>query len=62
MNEDLRLEYGDGTEVRYGCAATLKNEFWYFGGGSYRRQVICKNTGLIPISSISGKQNCWMQA
>ena len=43
MNEDLTLEYGDGTEVRYGCAATLNNEFWYFGGSaSNKRQVYCK--------------------
>ena len=42
MNEDFTLGYGDGTEVRFGCAATLKNEFWYFGGLSYTRQVICK--------------------
>ena len=51
MNEDLTLEYGDGTEVRYGCAATLNNEFWYFGGGHHYRQVNCKNTHLICICS-----------
>ena len=40
MNKDLTLEYGDGTDAGYGCAATLKNEFWYFGGvHSYKRQV-----------------------
>ena len=42
MNEDLTFEYGAGTQARNGCAATLKNEFWYFGGNSYERQVICK--------------------
>ena len=51
MNEDLTFEYGDGTEVRYGCAATLNNEFWYFGGSSHAdRQVNCKHTRLIYIS------------
>ena len=38
-NEDLAFEFGTGTEVRYGCAATLMNEFWYFGGTSFKRQV-----------------------
>ena len=44
MNEDLTFEYGVGTEVQYGCAATLKNEFWYFGGSSssLKRQVYYK--------------------
>ena len=40
INEDLTFEYGTNTEVVYGCAATIKNEFWYFGGtSSYKRQV-----------------------
>ena len=39
INEDLTFEYGDGTDVHYGCAATLKNEFWYLGGYNYKRQV-----------------------
>ena len=43
MNEDLTFEYGAGIQVSYGCAATLKNEFWYFGGCcSNKRQVYCK--------------------
>ena len=48
INEDLAFEYGDRTSVTRGCAATLKNEFWYFGGqgGSYGekdRQVRFQN-------------------
>ena len=39
MNNDLDFEYGSGTEVRYGCAVTLKGQFWYFGGYSNKRQV-----------------------
>ena len=39
INEDLTFEYGENTQANYGCAATLKNEFWYFGGSSYKRQV-----------------------
>ena len=39
INEDLTFEYGENTQAHYGCAATLKNEFWYFGGYSYKRQV-----------------------
>ena len=41
INEDLNFEYGDETEVTWGCGATLQNVFWYFGGPfeSKRRQV-----------------------
>ena len=42
MNEDLNFEYGDGTDVYFGCGATLHNVFWYFGGLDYdgfQRQV-----------------------
>jgi len=34
INEALVFEYGDETVANQGCAATLKNEFWYFGGAS----------------------------
>ena len=40
INEDLAFEYGDGTEASLGCGVTFQNEFWYFGGNSYTRQVI----------------------
>ena len=54
-NEDLTFEYGPGTEARNGCGATIKNEFWYFGGSSrYNRQVKWQNTCRIFIYSISG--------
>ena len=36
---NVALEYGDGTEARNGCGVTFKDEFWYFGGESYKRQV-----------------------
>ena len=40
INEDLNFEYGDETQVLFGCGATLHNVFWYFGGWeSHRRQV-----------------------
>ena len=40
INEGLAFEFGIDTQVQYGCAATMKNEFWYFGGySSYNRQV-----------------------
>ena len=39
-NEDLTFEYGDSTAAYCGCGATLRGEFWYFGGsGSLKRQV-----------------------
>ena len=40
INEDVAFEYGDGTTAIYGCGTTLNNEFWYFGGNIYTRQVI----------------------
>ena len=41
----MNFEFGDGTDLHNGCAATLLGEFWYFGGGGgasnpYIRQVI----------------------
>ena len=39
INEDLDFEYVGATQAHYGCAATLKNEFWYFGGNNQKRQV-----------------------
>ena len=40
INEDLNFEYGDETQVLFGCGATLHNVFWYFGGWeSHIRQV-----------------------
>ena len=32
VNDDLHFEYEEETTVRYGCSATLHDEFWYFGG------------------------------
>ena len=35
MNDDIDFEYGDGTDARLGCGATLFGQFWYFGGDAY---------------------------
>ena len=32
MNNDLDFKYGSGTQADYGCAVTLKGQFWYLGG------------------------------
>ena len=32
VDYDLNFEFGDGTNIRYGCGATLMGEMWYFGG------------------------------
>ena len=32
INDNLDFEYGDGADAKYGCGATIMNEFWYFGG------------------------------
>ena len=39
VNDNLDFEYGSGTEAQYGCGVTLKGQFWYLGGISYKRQV-----------------------
>ena len=39
VNDDLDFEYGEDTETRRGCGATLFGQFWYFGGYQYKRQV-----------------------
>ena len=47
INENLAFEYGDGTEARSGCGVTFQNEFWYFGGYTYKRQVFLTFERLI---------------
>ena len=43
VNDDLGFEYEEETSVRYGCSATLHDEFWYFGGlDTTLRQVFRK--------------------
>ena len=40
INENLNFEYGTGTTVSYGCAATFRGDFYYFGGAApNKRQV-----------------------
>ena len=47
INENLNFEYGTGTTVSYGCAATFRGEFYYFGGAApNKRQVRVSFLGL----------------
>ena len=32
VNDDIDFTYGEGTAAFYGCGASLRGEFWYFGG------------------------------
>ena len=32
VNDDIDFTYGEETATYYGCGATLRGEFWYFGG------------------------------
>ena len=61
INEDLAFEYDDDTGTRYGCGATLQNEFWYFGGYNDKRQVDIFNSNIIQYFSLLGQQNCGLQ-
>ena len=60
MNNDLDFEYGSGTEAKYGCAVTLKGQFWYLGGSSNRRQVNETMKNFFQSILYSGKQNNWL--
>ena len=43
VNDDFNFEFGAGTTAAYGCGATLKGEFWYFGGaGSENNRQVCE--------------------
>ena len=32
VNDNLNFHFGDDTSTYAGCGATLKGEFWFFGG------------------------------
>ena len=38
-NYHINFEFGDGTNVGYGCSATLNGDFWVFGGLENEQQV-----------------------
>ena len=47
VKNNLNFEYGPGTTVSYGCAATFRGEFYYFGGAApNKRQVRVSFLGL----------------
>ena len=38
VNDDIDFSYKSG--IQEGCGVTLRDQFWYFGGGyAYKRQV-----------------------
>ena len=40
LRDDIGFEYGEGALASYGCGATIRGQFWYFGGhGESKRQV-----------------------
>ena len=41
VKRELKLNFGNGTEVYYSCGATLNGQNWIIGGGNYpdERQV-----------------------
>ena len=41
--------FDDDTEVEYSCAATLNDEFWVIGGLNKKRQVLMKQSNIIPL-------------
>ena len=60
INDDLTFRYGWGTVASGGCGTTLKNEFWYFGGGNPYSQQVWFQFELDRFI-ILGEQNHWMQ-
>ena len=58
MNDAVDFEYGEGTEVSYGCGAMLHGQFWYFGGNSgtsAKRQVCMKWRHETNLNYLLGK-------
>ena len=40
VDDNLNFDYGDDVSIRSGCAVTLRDQMWYFGGyEEYKRQV-----------------------
>ena len=40
MANDLNFEYGENTDVKYGCGTVFNGEMWVFGGyGVHKKQV-----------------------
>ena len=65
VNDDLGFEYEEETSVRYGCSATLHDEFWYFGGlDTTLRQVsdFALGTELNYVHSFDYKNDWYFQA
>ena len=42
VNDDINFSYGSELSIRFGCGVTLRNQFWYLGGGNDKRQVSFK--------------------
>ena len=39
VNDDINFSYGSEWSSRKGCGVTLRDQFWYLGGGNDDRQV-----------------------
>ena len=42
VNDDIDFSYGSELLFDRGCGVTLRDQFWYFGGYKYKRQVSFK--------------------
>ena len=51
INDDLDFEYGDGADARYGCGATLMDEYWYFGDDKKVNIISICNSGSVSSGS-----------
>ena len=49
VDDDTVFTFDDDTEVEYSCAATLNDEFWVIGGLNKKRQVLMKQSNIIPL-------------
>ena len=54
VNDDIEFTYGEETATYYGCGATLRGEFWYFGG-----YVVCHLLVFLsrPLDSVSSSHS-----
>ena len=39
MDDDLNFEFDEDIVLKNGCGATLRDQFWYFGGDPFEKQV-----------------------
>ena len=61
VQRDLKLNFGEGTEVETSCVATLNGQNWIIGGSNEKRQVSDLSNKPRKVYDVLDKSNRWMQ-